>query len=338
MSAPERLPHDGPALEPGAHAVAQALALAGQAMELAGLAAAAAGYALGSKSTATRRAYRADWAHFSGWCTAMGQSALPCDPPTLCLYLTAHAPVLTVATLQRRLASISQAHQAEGLPSPVRVPPVPKVWAGIVRAHRKPPVRKTPLVVDAMRACLDQLDDTARGRRDRCLLLLAWGGALRRSEVVALTTGDCRVEGRGLVLQVRRSKTDQTGLGRAVGLPYGRRAEYCPVRAWEAWAPIHGPRERPLFTRIGDGGQVGSLPLSDKHVARLVKRVADQAGLTGDYSGHSLRAGFATAAAAAGASERAIMNQTGHRSLLIARGYIRPATLFEDNAAAIAAL
>jgi len=338
MSGPDRQDPADLVAAPGAHAVATALQLAGQAMELAGLAAAAAGYALGSKAVATRRAYRSDWAHFTRWCSAMQQQALPCEPTTLALYLTAHAPTLSVATLQRRLASISQAHQAEGLPSPVRVPPVPKVWAGIVRAHHRPPTRKAPLVVEAMRACLDQLDDTSRGRRDRCLLLLAWGGALRRSEVVALQTTDCRVVAEGLVLTVRRSKTDQVGAGRQIGLPYGRRADYCPVRAYEAWAPALGLRERPLFAAISDGGRLSARALTDKQVARLVKRVASAAGLEGDYSGHSLRAGFATAAAAAGASERAIMAQTGHRSLLIARGYIRPASLFLDNAAAIAAL
>lgn len=324
--------------QPGAHAVAQALELAGQAMQLAGLAAAAAGYALGSKATATRRAYRADWAHFAGWCALVGQTALPCDPATLCLYLTAHAPSLSVATLQRRLASISQAHKAAGHPTPVGTPAVRAVWGGIARQHGKPPARKTPLVVEAMRQCLDQLDDSARGRRDRALLLLAWGGALRRSEVVALQVADVTTEARGLVLEIRRSKTDQLAQGRAVALPYGRRPAYCPVRAFASWAELLGGRRGALFARVDERGRIGPHPLADRQVARLVKRVADAAGLAGDYSGHSLRAGFATAAAAAGASERAIMAQTGHKSLLIARGYIRPATLFEDNAAAIAAL
>lgn len=338
MHAIDRQDSSGVTLDAGAHAVASALALAGQAMELAGLAAAAAGYALGSKASATRRAYRSDWAHFAGWCAAVGQTALPCEPATLCLYLAAHAPALRVTTLQRRLASISQAHKAAGLGTPVGTPAVRAVWAGIARQHGRPPVRKTPLVVEAMRRCLDQLDDSPRGRRDRALLLLAWGGALRRSEVVALTTGDVALEDRGMVLQVRRGKTDQLATGRAVALPFGRRADYCPVRAYERWVQHVRAGAAPLFPRIDDAGHIGSRALSDKQVARLIKRVAEQASLCGDYSGHSLRAGFATAAAAAGASERSIMAQTGHRSLLIARGYIRPATLFEDNAAAIAAL
>ena len=316
----------------------QALDLAGRALELAGLAAAAAGYARGSKAPNTRRAYASDWAHYSTWCAVCGLQALPADPSTVCLYLTAHAGSLKVSTLRRRLACIGQAHRAEGHASPNASPAVRAVWAGISRAHTAPVVRKTPLVVEAMRRALDELDGSPRGIRDRAILLLGWGGALRRSEIVGLRRSDVEVEPRGLILTVRKSKTDQVGAGRQVGLPYGRRAEYCPVRAYIAWATLLPPGDRPLFVAISDGGRMASTPLGDQHVARTVKRVADGAGLVGDYSGHSLRAGFATAAAAAGASERSIMAQTGHKSLIIARGYIRPAQLFDDNAAAVAAL
>lgn len=316
----------------------QAMDMAAQAMELAGLAAAAAGYALGSKAVATRRAYGSDWAHFTAWCQMAGLQALPADPATLALYLTAHAGSLKVSTLQRRMASISQAHKAEGQPSPVGTPAVAAVWGGIARKHACPPVRKTPLVVEAMRSCLDQLDDSPRGKRDRAILLIAWAGALRRSEVVALRCGDVQVEDRGLIITVRKSKTDQLGQGRQIGIPTGRRPEYCPVRAYHQLINRSRTASSPLFCAIRPDGKLSGVPLAAQQVARIVKRVADQAGLVGDYSGHSLRAGFATAAAAAGASERSIMAQTGHKSLIIARGYIRPAQLFDDNAAAVAAL
>jgi len=317
---------------------ARALELAGQAMQLAGLAAAAAGYAAGSKAPSTRRAYRSDWEHYTAWCALCGLSALPAEASTVCLYVTAHAGALKVSTLRRRLACISQAHRAAGHETPTAAPSVRAVWAGIARAHAAPPRRKTPLVVEAMRACLDAIDESPRGRRDRALLLLAWAGALRRSEVVALRRADVAREERGLVLTIRRGKTDQLGEGRLVGLPYGRRAEYCPVRALAAWEALLPRGGGPVFVAVSDAGRPGAQALADRHVARLVKRVCDRAGLVGDYSGHSLRAGFATAAAAAGASERAIMAQTGHKSVIIARGYIRPATLFDDNAAATAAL
>jgi integrase len=316
----------------------QALELAGKAMELAGLAAAAAGYAAGSKAVNTRKAYRSDWEHYTMWCALCGLQALPAEASTVCLYLTAHAGQLKVSTLRRRLACISQAHRAAGVETPTAAASVRAVWAGISRAHGAPPRRKTPLVVEAMRQVLDQLDYSPRGQRDRALLLICWAGALRRSEVCALRTGDVVIEDRGAIVTVRRGKTDQVGEGRAVGIPFGRRPEYCPVRSYQRWASHLRGRNVPVFVALDPQDRPGPKPLADRHVARLVKRVCDAAGLVGDYSGHSLRAGFATAAAAAGASERAIMAQTGHKSILIARGYIRPATLFEDNAAAVAAL
>ncbi len=315
-----------------------ALDLATRAIELAGLAARASGYAAASKAPNTRRAYGSDWAHYTTWCALAGLQALPADPGTVCLYLTAHAPTLRVSTLRRRLACIGQAHRAAGFDSPGKAQSVRDVWAGIARSNQLPVRRKTPLVVEAMRSCLDELDDTLRGRRDRCLLLFAWGGALRRSEVVALRCGDVETQPRGLVLSIRRGKTDQQGDGRLVALPYGRREEYCPVRAYHAHLTMSRHSTTPLFTAIDEAGRRSRDPLDDKHVARLVKTVCARAGLEGDYSGHSLRAGFATAAAAAGASERAIMAQTGHKSVLVMRGYIRPATLWQDNAAAVAAL
>lgn len=321
--------------------VGQELALldvSARALELSSLSAAAAGYALSSRSENTRRAYKADWAHFASWCLAMQLQALPATGTTVCLYLSAHAGILNVRTLHRRLATISSAHKAAGQRSPVAESNVKAVWSGIARRHAQPQRRKTPLVVESMRSVLDQLDDSAWGKRDRALLLLAWGGALRRSEVVSLRRADVSIEERGLVVTVRRSKTDQHGDGRQIGIPRGRIAQYCPVRSWEAWQSLRTPGSKWAFVPLRGEHLLGTGALTDKHVARLVKRVCAAAGLEGDYSGHSLRAGFATAAASAGASERAIMAQTGHKSLLIARGYIRPATLFEDNAAAVAAL
>jgi integrase len=329
---------DSAILDGGAEAARQALALAGQALALAGVAARAAEYAQASKAANTRRAYASDWAHFAGWCAGQGMEALPAEPATVCLYLAAFGDDLKSSTLRRRLSCINLAHKAAGHPAPTLYPAVKAVWAGIARMHDAAPTRKTPLIVEAMRAVLATLDDSPRGRRDRALLLLGWGGALRRSELVALDRSDVRLERRGLVLRIRRGKTDQHGLGREVALPPGTRPETCPVVAWQLYAELLADRRPPLLRAVDDRGRLSVARLSDRAVARVVKRVAARAGLQGDYSGHSLRSGLATAAAAAGASERAIMAQTGHRSVAIMRQYIRPATLFDDNAAAIAAL
>lgn len=315
-----------------------ALALARQALDLAGLAAAAAGYAGAGRAPNTQRAYRSDWASFADWCAAHALDALPAESATVALYLTALAPGRKLATLRRRLACIGQAHAAAGHANPCRGQAVRAVWRGIARAHGEPPVRKTPLVVEAMRAVLATLDDTPRGRRDRALLLIGWGGALRRGELVALDRRDVAAVAEGLIVTVRRGKTQAPGEVRVVGIPRGSRDEHCPAASWAAWCACIPDRAVPAFRQVYPLGDVSSIRLCDRTVARIVKRVCRLAGLQGDYSGHSLRAGLATAAAAAGASERAIMAQTGHRNLLIARSYIRPASLFADNAAAIAAL
>jgi integrase len=139
----------------------------------------------------------------------------------------------------------------------------------------------------------------------------------------------------GLVVKLRRSKTDQDGQGSTKGIPYGSRSETCPVRVLRAWLDTAGITEGPIFRPINRHGHIQPVRLSAYGVALVVKRAAQAAGLNPEqFAGHSLRAGLATAAAAAGVSERAIMNQTGHRSVVVARRYIREGSLFRENAAA----
>ena len=171
--------------------------------------------------------------------------------------------------------------------------------------------------------------------RDRALLLAGFAGAFRRSELVGLDVSDLEFNSAGLIVNIRRSKTDQEGQGRKVGLPYGSTPVTCPVRALEAWLAVLGTDEGPLFRGINRHGHLAGRRLTAQSVALVIKRRAAQAGMeTRDLAGHSLRAGLATAAAAAGVSERAIMAQTGHRSLATLRKYLREGSLFLENAAA----
>ena len=152
---------------------------------------------------------------------------------------------------------------------------------------------------------------------------------------MALDTADVEETADGLVVTIRRSKTDQDGQGRRVGLPYGSNPATCPVRALRAWHAASGITEGPLFRPINRHGQIQDRRLTAQSVALVVKRVAEAAGLDpARFSGHSLRSGLATSAAAAGVSERSIMNQTGHKSVVMVRKYIREGSLFRDNAAA----
>jgi integrase len=181
---------------------------------------------------------------------------------------------------------------------------------------------------------IERLPLSLQGTRDRALLLVGFAGAFRRSELVGLDIADLEFGRDGLVVTVRRSKTDQEGQGRRVGIPYGSHAETCPVRAAQEWVDLLDTTSGPLFRRIDRHGHIGAARLSDKAVALIIKRCARAAGLgAADLAGHSLRAGLATAAAAAGVSERAIMAQTGHRSLATVRKYIREGSLFLENAA-----
>lgn len=292
-------------------------------------------YVEASKAVNTRRAYRSDWRAFSAWCERHGRESLPASAETVALYLASAAESLKPATLQRRLASISQAHQVAGHETPTRSAPVRTVWQGIVRTHGVAPAQKSPLLVPALLALVGTCARDPQGVRDRALLLVGFGGAFRRSELVGLDVSDLAFGADGVTVTVRRSKTDQEGAGRLVGIPRGAQPESCPVRALRAWVQCAGLKEGALFRGVNRHGTVLPGRLTAQAVALVVKRRAAAAGLAPEqFAGHSLRAGLATSAAAAGASERSIMAQTGHRSERVARRYIRAGSLFRENAAA----
>lgn len=303
---------------------------------------AARAYAAGSKAPNTIRAYRSDLADFVDWCAGQGVVALPAAPTNISLYLTSLAQAgAKASTLQRRVSALSQAHQMAGhVPSPTADPVVRATMAGIRRAHGTAPAQKAALLTADLRRLLATTDPSGpAGARDRALLLLGFAGGFRRSELVSLDVDDLVQTDDGLRVQLRRGKTDQEGSGREVGIPRGHNAATCPVRAVQEWRSVAGIAYGPLFRAVSRHGVVSRQRLSDRGVARIVQRAARNAGLDPAlYAGHSLRAGLATSAAAGGASERAIMAQTGHRSLPMVRRYIRSGSLFSDNAASYVGL
>lgn len=308
-------------------------------LALAGTAEKAREYVANSRAENTRRAYLSDWSHFSAWCEGQGVPSLPATPEVVALYLTDQAETLKPSTLQRRIATISQAHQAAGLETPTRAAAVRAVWRGICRTKGTAQQGKAPAITADLRAMLETCDGGLLGARDRALLLLGFAGGFRRSELVGLDRADVEMTIEGVVVTLRKSKTDQEGAGRKIGIPYGSKPATCPARALTRWLEVSRITEGPLFRPINRHSQIQPARLSDKAVALVVKRHAEAAGLDPSrYAGHSLRAGLATSAAAAGASERAIMNQTGHRSEKMVRKYIRDGSLFRDNAAAAVGL
>ncbi len=292
-------------------------------------------FAAAARASNTRRAYAAQWRGFVAWCAAVGLRPLPAAPETVALYVTALAREgLSPASIDVALAALAKQHEAHALGSPCASPTVAAVRAGLRRTIGVAPRQAAPLRVDELRAVITAIGADLLGLRDRALLLLGWSSAVRRSTLVGFDVSDLVFTGDGLEILVRRSKTDQEGAGTWIGVPLAATAAHCPVRAVRAWLDAAAIRTGPVFRPLR-AGRVLEQRLSDRAVARVVQARAAAVGLdVSRLSGHSLRAGFVTSAARAGKSERAIMDQTGHRSVTIVRRYIRRAGLFEDNAAA----
>jgi site-specific recombinase XerD len=305
-------------------------------MQLVSLSQQAREFAAAAKASNTLRAYQSDWRDFRQWCETHQLAFLPASPPTVALYLTDRAATLKTSSLARRLTTINRAHQAAGQPSPATMQNavVSEVWKGIKRTKGIAQHGKKPLLTPDLRRMIAELPQDLRGLRDRAMLLAGFAGGFRRSELAALRVENVETTPDGLIIRLGRSKTDQEGQGRPVALPYGSDRETCPVRALRAWLEQAGITSGPLFRALDRFGVVSDKALHPDSVGYLVKRAAGRAGFeTAEYAGHSLRAGLATQAAMNGATELAIMKQTGHRSLATVRKYIREGSLFRDNAA-----
>lgn len=278
----------------------------------------------------TRRAYRNDLEHYRAW-----GAVIPSGPETVVGYLTAHAGSLSIATLQRRLVSIAKAHTMQGLPDPTKTDLVKLTMRGIRRVHGRPQQQVAALLKDDLIVMLSHIPDANKGIRDRALLMLGFCGALRRSELVAVRVEDIEFGSQGITLTLPRSKTDQKGEGRKIGIPRGR-GRICPVQAVSDWVMHSGAEQGPLFRAITKGGIISNAALSDRAVADIIKHYALKAGFdAGRYSGHSLRSGLATSAAQQGISSSKIRAQTGHKSDAMLARYIRDGDLFCNNAAAL---
>jgi len=285
-----------------------------------------------SKAENTLRGYHADWRDFCVWCESHGLPPLPAIPESVAAYIAECAGRLKVGSIQRRLNAITEAHKAVGADSPTHHAIVANTMKGIRRTKGTAPTQKAAALTADIRAMIDATDTGMIGARDRALILLGFAGAFRRSELVALDAADCTFTGDGLTVMLRRSKTDQEGAGRKVGIPYGSNPKTCPVRTMEAWIEQAGISSGPVFRSINRHGHLQPGRLSGIDVVRVVKKLALRAGLdAAKYAGHSLRAGHATTAAIGGASERSIMQQTGHRSVQMVRRYIRDGSLFREN-------
>lgn len=289
-------------------------------------------YLAASSSANTRRAYRSDWADFQAWCESVNLQPLPATPAAVARYLALLADSQRkVSTIERRSAAIRAAHKAAGFEPPTNAEAVKLVMRGIRRSIRSAPVRKAPATAARLAAMLERRPDSIAGLRDRAILLLAFAAALRRSELVDLNVNDVEWHAAGLVLEIRSSKTDQEGRGTRIPVPNGARLQ-APA-ALKSWLEISEICEGPLFRPVDRHGRVGEQALTDRSVARVIKRAARAAGLDSAlFSGHSPRAGFVTQALDDKVDPFKIMGITRHAKVDTLKIYDRRDSDFDNHA------
>lgn len=296
-------------------------------------------YARASKAANTTGAYTSDLEHFQAWADARNLAALPATAETVALYISSLAEDgYKTSTIGRRIVAISKAHQAANLPNPTQAQAVKSVIAGIRREHGTAKEGKAPILTEHIRKwIIDVLPRSPKWRsladaRDKALILVGYAGNLRRSELVALDFEDIEFTSQGMIITIRKSKTDQEGEGYQKAIEYGTFAETCPVKALTSWLTLAGIESGAIFRRIRKGSLTTDR-LESKTVGLVCKALVKSIGLNpADYGAHSLRAGGITQALMNGATELDAMRQSGHKSAEVFRGYYRVANLFKNNA------
>jgi site-specific recombinase XerD len=291
-----------------------------------------------SKANNTIRAYKSDFKDFGLFCAKNGLKSLPSEPKIVSLYLTyLSTKEIKMSTLKRRLVSIGVIHKLKGHYLDTKHPSIIENIMGIKRRKGSIQIGKKPLLINNLKQVINVIDklnlEKIKKFRDRSIILIGFSGGFRRNEIVSLNYDDLDFVTEGLKISIRRSKTDQFGEGSVKGLPYFDNSQYCPVISLKKWIEISNINSGPLFRRFTKGSKLSENRLTDQTVALLIKEYLKLAGIDGkNYSGHSLRSGFATSAAESGAEERSIMAMTGHKSTEMVRRYIKEANLFKNNA------
>lgn len=290
-------------------------------------------YVRNSKAKATTKAYKADWKDFTEWAGLYTLCPLPAHPETISLYISDLSNRVAIATIRRRLASISQVHQAAGYETPTASALIRNTWQGIKRTKGTAQDQKEPLLTNHLREIVKLLPDSLSGVRDGAVLLLGIVGAFRRSELVSLDVEHLRFTNQGLIVTLTRSKTDQEATGIEIGIPPGR-AETCPVRAVKNWLVVSRITSSALFRGIDRHGNLSSRRLTDQSVALIVKRWAEAIGVDpAVMSGHSLRSGFATQCALNNVPSYGIKEGGRWKTEQMVNRYIRKGCLFKNNPA-----
>ena len=293
-----------------------------------------------SKANNTIRAYKSDFKDFGGFCAKNGLKSLPTEPKIVSLYMTyLSTKDAKMSTLRRRLVSIGVIHRLKGHYLDTKHPIIIENLMGIKRKKGSYQKGKKPILINHLKLIIDEIDkDTydetgIRKLRDKTIILLGFAGGFRRIELISIDYEDLEFVAEGVKIFIRKSKTDQFGEGMIKGLPYFTNQQYCPVWHLKKWLEISEIKSGPIFRRFFKGLNLGKNRLTDQSVALFLKKYLSNAGIENqNYSGHSLRSGFATVSAEAGADERSIMAMTGHKTTQMVRRYIKEANLFKNNA------
>ena len=290
-----------------------------------------------SKAHNTLRAYRSDFRDFTVFCVKHGFKSMPSDPKIVSLYLTHLSKKSKFSTLRRRLVSISVIHKLKGHYLDTKHPVIIENLMGIKRAKGSKQVGKKPILISHLTKIINVINEQNIEEivklRNKALILVGFGGGFRRNELISTDYEDLEFVSEGVKITLKRSKTDQFGEGMIKGLPYFSKEDYCPVTSLKNWLKISKIKTGPIFRRFAKGSALTEYRLTDQSVVLIIKNCLKLAGIeNNNFSGHSLRSGFATVAAEAGADERSIMAMTGHKTTQMVRRYIKEANLFKNNA------
>ena len=290
-----------------------------------------------AKSANTLRAYKSDFKDFDIFCIKHGFKSLPTEPKVVSLYLTYLSNNSKISTMRRRLVSIGMVHKLKELYFDTKHPIIIENLMGIRRSKGSFQKGKRPILLDHLKSLINFIDQQKIKNlvklRDKSILLIGFCGGFRRSELVSINYEDLDFVSEGLKIRVNKSKTDQFGEGMIKGLPYFENEVYCPVVNLKKWLDKSKIKTGSIFRRFLKGSVLSNKRLSDQTIALLIKKYCSLIGTDNtDFSAHSLRAGFATVTAGAGADERNIMNMTGHKTTQMVRRYIKEANIFKNNA------
>ena len=290
-----------------------------------------------SKANNTLRAYKSDYRDFGTFCAKHGFQSMPTEPKVVSLYLTHLSASSKISTLRRRLVSIGVVHKIKGHYLDTKHPVIIENLMGIKRKKGSIQKGKKPILINHLKQIINVIDDQKiekiKKLRNRTLILTGFGGGFRRTELVSIDYEDLDFVKEGVKITLRKSKTDQFGEGMIKGLPYFTNEKYCPVTSLKNWINLSKIKNGPVFRRFAKGSILTGHRLTDQSVVLIIKDCLKSAGIENEnFSGHSLRSGFATTAADFGADERSIMAMTGHKTTQMVRRYIKDANIFKNNA------